>query len=207
MQDAGYNDLVFINCPFDNEYAPLLRSIVFAIYRCGFLPVTALNEDNGLQNRLSKIEDCIAQCRYGIHDLSRVELNPNNLPRFNMPFELGIFFGAKRFGDVHQKLKNALILDKDRYRYQQFISDLNGIDIKAHENEPRSVIRKIRDWLSNSSRREHLPGHLKIIEKHDQFLEELPKICAQLDLDINDIPFNDYCLIIEEALPNIFAKK
>lgn len=130
MKSAGYNDSVFINCPFDEAYTFILHASIFTIYRCGFVPVTALNEDNGLQNRLTKIEKCIEDCRYGIHDLSRVELNPNNLPRFNMPFELGIFFGAKRFGDGHQKLKTALIFDKDRYRYQQFISDLNGIDIK-----------------------------------------------------------------------------
>ena len=33
-----------------------------------------------------------------IHDLSRVELGENELPRFNMPFELGMALGAKRFG-------------------------------------------------------------------------------------------------------------
>lgn len=121
MKSAGYNDSVFINCPFDQDYIPILYAGVFTIYRCGFVPITALIENNGLQNRLSKIEQCIEDCRYGIHDLFRVELSSNNLPRFNMPFELGIFFGAKHFGDNYQKLKTALIFDKDRYRYQQFI--------------------------------------------------------------------------------------
>jgi hypothetical protein len=47
---------------------------------------------------LSKIEKLIEVSKYGIHDISRTELNAHNFPRFNMPFELGIFFGAKRHG-------------------------------------------------------------------------------------------------------------
>ena len=111
MQTARYNDSIFINCPFDEEYAPILRDIVFTVYRCGFLPITALGEDNALDNRLQKIEALIEKCRYGIHDISRTKLNDNNLPRFNMPFELGMFFGAKRFGNKIQKNKTALIFD------------------------------------------------------------------------------------------------
>src|SRR3954467_8306304 len=94
-----YNDSVFVNCPFDDEYIPILRAIIFTIYRCGFFPVSALAEDDGLDNRLNKIERLIENCKYGVHDISRTELNVNGLPRFNMPFELGVFFGAKRFGD------------------------------------------------------------------------------------------------------------
>ena len=48
----------------------------------------------------------IADCRYGIHDISRTELDRDSgLPRFNMPLELGIFLGAKRFGAEEQKRK------------------------------------------------------------------------------------------------------
>jgi hypothetical protein len=49
----------------------------------------------------------IRECRYGIHDLSRIELNEAQYPRFNMPFELGIFFGARYIGTGEQKKKNA----------------------------------------------------------------------------------------------------
>lgn len=90
----GYNDSVFINCPFDDEYMPLLQSVVFSVYRCGFLPVCALADEDGSDSRLDKIVRYIEGCRYSIHDISRTELT-NNFPRFNMPFELGIFFGAK----------------------------------------------------------------------------------------------------------------
>jgi hypothetical protein len=200
MEQGINNDYVFINCPFDDAYTPLLRAIVFCIYRCGFIPVTALNEDNGLDNRLHKIEECIEKCRYGIHDISRTELNENNLPRFNMPFELGIFFGAKRFGNKQQKTKSALIFDTKRYRYQEFISDLNGVDIKAHENNPRQAIRRVRDWLALSSRRTTIRGHLIIQGQFDAFTEGLPIVVANLGFEIESIPFNDFCLIVEESI-------
>lgn len=100
MKVAGYNYSVFINCPFDDQYVPILRAIVYTVYRCGFLAKTALDEDDGSDNRLSKIIRKIRDSRYGIHDLSRIELNAADYPRFNMPFELGIFFGAKDMGNA-----------------------------------------------------------------------------------------------------------
>jgi hypothetical protein len=109
MFKPTFNDSVFINCPFDDDYKPILRAIVYAIYRCGFFPQTALDEDDGTELRLLKIIRKMKGCRYGIHDLSRIELNNANFPRFNMPFELGIFFGAKYFGGNPQNGKNALI--------------------------------------------------------------------------------------------------
>lgn len=147
---ARYEDLIFINCPFDPSYFPMLRAILFAIYRCGFAPISALSYDNGLENRLHKIEKCISSAKFGIHDLCKVGLSPTGLPRFNMPFELGLFFGAKEFGAQKQK-KNAIIFDSKKFRYNKFISDLNGVDIKVHDNSPYKVIKYIRDWLSTTS--------------------------------------------------------
>src|SRR5207237_2404603 len=107
--DINYNDNVFINCPFDTDFTINLHAIVFTVYRCGFFPISALNEDNALDNRLAKIEKLVENSKYGIHDISRTELNMRGLPRFNMQFELVIFFGAKRFWDIIQKNENDLI--------------------------------------------------------------------------------------------------
>jgi len=50
--------------------------------------------------RLDKIYSMIGDSNYGIHDISRVELGlESKLPRFNMPLELGIFLGAKKYGN------------------------------------------------------------------------------------------------------------
>ncbi len=169
-----YNDSIFVNCPFDPDYTPILRAIIFTIYRCGFFPITALAEDNGLDYRLDKIEKLIENCKYGVHDLSRTELNAHGLPRFNMPFELGIFFGAKKFGIEKQKNKVAIILDSDAHRYTEFITDLRGVDIKAHNNNADIAIREIRDSLRNASRRATIPGHLIIIREYNNLLANLP---------------------------------
>lgn len=202
---ATYNDSVFINCPFDVDFVLNFHSIVFTVYRCGFFPVSALSEDNALDNRLSKIEKLVENSRYGIHDISRTELNSQGFPRFNMPFELGIFFGAKRFGSKNQKSKNALIFERTRYTYQNYMSDLNGIDTKAHNNDTSIIIQSIRDWFKTSSKRATIPGHLMIIGDFSNFQNQLPAILASLSLEMVTLTFNDLCLIIEEFLKPVMV--
>ena len=49
------------------------------------------------RNRLERIFGLIASCGASIHDLSRVTLSAHlNLPRFNMPFELGIAYSLSQ---------------------------------------------------------------------------------------------------------------
>jgi len=90
---------VFINCPFDDRYRPVFDAIVFAVYDLGFIARCSLEEDDAGDFRLSKIERMIEECRFGINDLSAVTLDAiTNLPRFNMPLELALFLGCRRFG-------------------------------------------------------------------------------------------------------------
>lgn len=197
----SYNNCVFINCPFDEEFRDILYAIIYTVYRCGFIPRSALEEDNALDNRLSKIENLIQECKFGIHDLSRTEVNSYLLPRFNMPFEAGIFFGAKKFGNKQQKTKVALVLERQKHLYQQFISDLNGIDTKAHNNEPKKAIKIVRDWLQSSSGRLAIDGHLKIINDYERYTNDiLPNLVQISGLEISDLTFNDYCLCVESSL-------
>ena len=142
-------DHVFLNCPFDAGYKPVFDSIVFAVTDLGFVARSAREQDDGGDVRLSKIERIIEECKYGIHDISAVELDPvNNLPRFNMPLELGLFLGCRRFGNAIQRRKVSLILDSHQYRYQVFISDIAGQDIHAHGGQPENAIREVRQWLA-----------------------------------------------------------
>jgi hypothetical protein len=196
-----YTDSVFINCPFDDHYHPLLRATIFAVYRCGFYPTSALAEDNALDNRIDKIFRIIEKCKYGIHDISRIELNATHFPRFNMPFELGVFYGARRFGLRHQKLKNALILERTKYTYQQYLSDINGVDIRAHDNDPTILIRHIRNWLQTASGRKKIPPAAEIISDFAEFNAKLRGVAAALGFsNVNEIPFLDYCTLVEEGL-------
>ena len=183
---------VFINCPFDEGYRELFRALIFVIFACGFRPRSARELDDGTETRIEKLYRLIDSCRYGTHDLSRTELDPDHgLPRFNMPLELGLFLGAKRWGGKKQKEKRQLIFDLEPYRYQKFISDLAGIDIHAHNGEVEHAITETRNWLANVSRRD-LPGGPRLIELYDQFLTELPDLAAQLDLDPEKPSYVDF---------------
>lgn len=205
--DRTSADDVFINCPFDPEYAPTFRTLIFTIYACGFRPRSARELDDVGQTRIDKLFDMIDECRYGIHDLSRTELDAENgLPRFNMPLELGIFLSAKRYGGTGQKAKRTLILDVEQYRYQKFVSDLAGMDIHEHGADPVRALRETRNWLANVSRRV-LPSSERVARLSEAFLADLPALAAELEFDPADIPYVDFERIIvgwllQAALPN-----
>jgi hypothetical protein len=104
--------------------------------------------DNGAEVRIDKIVRIIGQCGHGIHDISRVEPDRGSgLPRMNMPFELGLFLGAQRYGNARQKEKTCIIFDRHPYRYQQFLSDIAGQDIRVHAGDPGEIIRVVRNAL------------------------------------------------------------
>jgi hypothetical protein len=183
---------VFINCPFDDAYASGFRALVFTVLACGFRARCAREMDDGTETRIDKLYRIIEQSRYSMHDLSRTELDPiNNLPRFNMPLELGIFLGAKRFGDAGQKVKHCLILDTEQYRFQKFISDLAGMDISAHAGDPRRMVSCGRDWLAIASKRKTLPTRAFILGSYDRFIKGLPSIAEEAGVAENELIFPD----------------
>lgn len=195
MQAEG----VFINVPFDARYKKLFDALVFAVHDCGFMARGAREQDDSSQVRLDKLFDIIGKCRYGIHVLSRVTLDSRTrLPRFNMPLELGIFLGAKRFGGKLQSRKSCLILDREQYRYQIFCSDIGGQDIRAHHNDVRRAVGAVRNWLRTSSNRHGIRGAADMVSRYVQFRNELPAICRKTRLDPRDLPFFDYRTLIEE---------
>ena len=200
MPRQKYNDNVFINCPFDITYNLLFDAIVFAVYDCGFVARCALEEDDGSQIRVQKIFEIISKCQLALHDLSRVELETGTkLPRFNMPLELGVFLGAKYYGSNQQKRKACLILDSEKYRYQKFISDIAGQDIQAHENDPKMVIKIVRNWLRSYSRTS-IPSGSVIWNRYQTFKSDLPQLCTELKLDINELIYNDHVLLVSKWL-------
>jgi len=148
----GFDSSLFINCPFDSEYLPLLHSLIFVVFECGLQPRLASQEVDSGTVRIEKIRDLIRSCRYSVHDISRMEaLNPGDDPRFNMPFELGLDLGCRYYGAPHLRKKQCLILEKERYRYQRVLSDLSGNDVRSHGAEARSLIMEVRNWLRSAT--------------------------------------------------------
>ncbi len=199
MTDKNYSRNVFINCPFDDEYQQLFYAMIFTIYNCGYFPRCAMEIEDGGETRISKIFNIISECKFGVHDISRTELSQDNdLPRFNMPLELGMYLGAKRYGDKKQKIKTCLVLDKEQYRYHIYISDIAGQDIKSHNNDPLTLIPIVRNWLRNQSGRTTIIGGAEICQRYEDFVGVLPQLCEELQLTIDELIFNDYRTIIEE---------
>lgn len=202
MTPSDYDHSVFVNCPLDEEYRYLFEAVVFAIQDCGFAARCALEVDDASEVRIDKITNLISNCKFGIHDISRTSADAvTNLPRFNMPLELGLFLGAKRFGRAEQKLKSCLILDIERYRYQKFISDIAGQDIAAHSADIRTAIRIVRDWLSSATPKSiRIPGGSAISSRYLAFRKELPSFCEKVHLNPDELTFKDYLAQVEEWL-------
>lgn len=186
-------EAVFINVPFDRRYLKLFHALVFAVHECGFVSRCALESDDSSELRIAKLYTTIRDCPLGIHDLSRTTLDhANRLPRFNMPLELGMFLGAKHFGDEKQSRKSALILERDRYRYQKYCSDLAGQDIRAHHNTVADAISAVRDWLRSARPALSMPGPSVIANRYLAFRRDLPKMGKRQGLKVGEMAFLDY---------------
>jgi hypothetical protein len=201
MAQNKYDKSVFINCPFDARCRPLFEAIVFGVLDCGFQPRCALEIDDASEVRIEKVFRMIAECKYGIHDISRTEItSASGLPRFNMPLELGMFLAAKRFGVGRQTKKVCLILDSLPYRYQQFISDIAGQDIQIHRNDAKEAVSVVRNWLRSSSGSKVLPGGIEIYRRFQRFEHELPALCQRVRVQRDELTFTESVTIINDWL-------
>ena len=198
-----YSKSVFINCAFDDDFRPIFRAVVFAVLDCGFTPRSALEEQDGAEIRISKIQRLIASSQLGIHDISKVTLDrATGLPRFNMPFELGLFLGAKRYGSGRDKNKRCLTMDSDPHRYTVFFTDIRGQDPQSHHGEPTQAIAIVRDWLNHGRRRTLPPlaGGQAIARRYRRYLEDLPRLAADAQLTPHDLNFRDESWLMEKWL-------
>jgi hypothetical protein len=189
-KDFGQN--VFLNCPFDQDYKPLFEAAVFTVQIAGLTPRCALEASNAGQARLEKIMDIISECRFGIHDISRTELGPGKLPRFNMPLELGLDLGCSRW---HLPEKRLLILDRSLRSHHHSASDLEGHGIVQHANNPRRLVHQIRDWLSTESPesvRILIPGGQYIYNSYCLFRKDLPQLLRDRKQSYRQLTFPDY---------------
>ncbi len=203
-----YADHVFVNCPFDDAYEPIFNAVVFAVLDCGFVARSALEIADSSEVRIDKICRIIAGSKLAIHDLCRTELDPHTeLTRFNMPLELGLFLGAKKFGAGFHHEKSCLILDREPYRYQKFISDIAGQDIRAHEGKAELAVGLIREWLVSSSKRKTIPGGSAIWRRYLGFQDRLRSMCLEAELLESELTFNDRTNFIADWLLETASNK
>lgn len=200
MGESTFEKSIFINCPFDDEYKPLLRVITFTCAYCDFIPKVAEKKDSAI-TRISIIIDLLKKSQYSIHDLCRMESKKQGeLARFNMPFELGIEYGIRQCDSVQAKAKKAMIIDIDEYRYKQSLSDISGSDIHSYGNDPmiqpQELNKIIRNWLWTILQPQRPPQHRVIWEQFTEFIADLERsLEAELNgkkAEINELPMTEF---------------
>lgn len=162
---------VFINCPFDDGFAPILQAIAFCVSDLGFFPRIATENPDNSANRLDRVIELIRGSRFAIHDISRCKsTTADEFMRLNMPFELGIDFGCQIFGNAQCKTKSVLVLENSRFDYQQALSDIAGWDIHAHGSDPLVAVRLVVSWLIRSAGADRI-GPSRVLTDYATFQE------------------------------------
>ena len=116
------------------------------------------------------------------------------LPRFNMPYELGLDIGASEYGRGKLKTKKILILETDRFHYQKVISDIAGQDIENHDDDPKTLITKVRNWFSVNFPEETIVGQSVIWIAYNQFIDDLSThlSATYTNAEIEEMPIGDF---------------
>jgi hypothetical protein len=98
--------------------------------------------------RLKRIFDLIRSCEYSIHDLSAVRLSrgPFRVPRFNMPFELGLAAAVSLSTNGRHKFR---VMDAVPHRVTQSLSDLGGYDAFVHRRTAAGVFEAVADMFAS----------------------------------------------------------
>lgn len=119
-------DAVFLNIPYDKNFERPYLAYIVGLVELGLEPRVTLGVPGG-DRRLDRILELIQSCRYSIHDLSRVEVarRTPRIPRFNMPFELGL---TVTWAKLNPTLQTWFVCETERYRVDRSLSDLGGTD-------------------------------------------------------------------------------
>jgi hypothetical protein len=140
---------VFLNVPYDSGFEKLYLAYIAGLSAFGLIPRATLEIPTS-QRRLERILELIQQCAYSIHDLSRVQVDANapRVPRFNMPFELGLAVAQ----DVVRKKATWYVCETVPYRITKSLSDLNGTDVRIHSGTVNGVFSALCDIFARRTR-------------------------------------------------------
>jgi hypothetical protein len=128
---------VYLNLPYDADFAELLLVYIAGVVVHGLRPRAAL-EITGGERRLDRIIDLIRRCRYSVHDLTP----PSGGLRLNMAFELALAVGHQRY---HPAAHTWYVFETRRGRIERTLSDLNGSDIFIHYGRPAHLFSELNN--------------------------------------------------------------
>lgn len=173
-RNPAVKNAVFLNIPYDPPFSPLFLAYVAGISAFGLVPRATL-EIPGSTRRLDRIISLIKNCRYSIHDLSRVELDPTPpaTPRFNMPFELGLAVALD--ASFPRKRHTWFVFETAQWRMQKSLSDLNGTDVYVHGGTVDGVFRELAKAFVRVTKQPAVPDMRTIYERT---ADVMPKFLA-----------------------------
>ena len=192
---------IFINCPFDNGYLPLLRALLFVARFYGLEIKIASSELDSKSNRLARIIALMKESKYSVHDLSKMRsVQEGEYYRMNMPFELGLDYGIG--GDE----KVFLIFENEPYKLKIALSDINGWDVRPHLDKPETLVMEFRRWIVVNR---DLPPTLKsfsssdIWYKYNDFYGSFSDYMTIHHLKDEEISIPEYLEFIDKYLVDI----
>ena len=124
--------------------------LVGALVYLGKRPTTVLDLGGGTAPRMDRLIAAIRGNPFSVHDLSRVEpagRGAGAVPRFNMPFELGLAV-AVSLTERRQPRHGFVLLESKPFRLQRSLSDMNGYDPLIHNGTQGGAIRAMFEAYS-----------------------------------------------------------
>jgi hypothetical protein len=168
-------DEVFLNIPYDHRFERPFLAFISGISAFGLVPPATL-EITSSTRRLDRILHLIRDCRYSIHDLSRVEIDgaAPRTPRFNMPFELGLSV-------AHQKASKGkkhewFVCESKNFRLTKSLSDLNGTDPFIHDGRIDGLFRELCNMFRRPDRQ---PSVQQMARIYRELRRNLPIVLRQ----------------------------
>jgi hypothetical protein len=180
---------VFLNYPFDGEFAQLEDALQFPIVAGNLLPLCAKDLSTPDRPRLDMLVAAISNCHYSLHELSRSEGEGNeNFARMNMPIETGMAM----FHALHTQRRDhrCAFFVPTPHDYQKFASDLAGLDPKCHNNDEDLLVRLVYEWLRDvvPSTIFNLQPTKSVVDRYHVYKDRLGNVSGS---GTNDIPSHE----------------
>jgi hypothetical protein len=194
LNEPVKRESVFLNIPYDAAFERLYLAYIAGISAFRMLPRTTL-EIPDTTRRLDRIQALLHECRYSIHDLSRVQMPRSGprIPRFNMPFELGL---AVSWSTINPDRHSWFVCESAPHRVLKSISDLSGTDVNIHDGTVRGLMRELCNIFVRQPVR---PDVADLMKLYRELRSAIPEIRARAGASSLYQPraFADICYVAE----------
>ena len=171
---------VFINLPFDSDYEPLFLALIAGLVSLGLNPRSVV-QIGASKDRLRRLVGIVQECPFSIHDLSRVQRSGKGLfrvPRFNMPFELGLAAAVSL--TTTGPTRQWRVIEAVRHRVGHSCSDVDGYNAEIHDGTIRGMCEALGNIFPD-------PPHAPLTD-----IEDLLWVYRRLKRFRNSLPENIY---------------